>query len=325
MLPRLRLGIEADRPGVLAHFTAEYGSARAGTDPAPLDLDIAFRPVAEPTVRGGHKTVNWRVQLGDPEAPTLSAAIQLRGAPRVFGLSLVQGYFVEPLLSLAAARAGSVLLPCAAISTDEGLLLLLGRSRSGKSSLAVRALAAGAVVLGDDQAFLDAEGRCTTFPRRMRFYSDLRLTAPHAYERLTPRVRGGLVARGAVRRLTRGFVAPPVRVGVDAIGRAAGADPLPVSRVVLIERQPDIATIQRREVGTDETVEFALTLLDEQRGKLAVAGPAWTDVLRRTRADESAMLGAALQRHAVERIAVPLAWSAAQALPVLAYLLGIPS
>ena len=325
LLPRLRLRFEADRPGVLAHFGAEYGNARTTDDETPPDLDVAFRPVPEPTLRGGHKTVNWRVELGAPEATTLSAAIELRGVPRAFGLSLVQGYFVEPLLSLAATRAGSVLLPCAAISTEEGLLLLLGKSRSGKSSLAVRALAAGAVVLGDDQAFLDAEGRCTTFPRRMRFYSDLRLTAPHAYERLTPWVRGGLVVRGGVRRLTRGFVAPPVRVGVDAIGRAAGAAPLPVSRVVLIERQPDLTTIQRREVATGETVDFALTLLDEQRAKLADAGLGWADVLRRARADEGATLRAAFQRHSVERIGVPLGWSATQALPVLAYLLGIPS
>jgi hypothetical protein len=112
------------RPGL--HLGID--STRSSRGDAPLDLNIAFRRVQEPTLHGGHKTVNWRIELGSPEEPSLNAAIELRGAPRSFGLSLVQGYFVEPLLSLAAAREGSVLLPCAAIATDEGLLLLLGRS-----------------------------------------------------------------------------------------------------------------------------------------------------------------------------------------------------
>lgn len=323
--PRLRLGLEADRTDVLAHFNAEYDGARAMQSAAAPDLSVAFGPVHAPTVRGGHKTVNWRVELGSPEASSLRAAIELRGAPRSFGLSLVQGYFVEPLLSLAAARAGSVLLPCAAISTDEGLLLLLGRSRSGKSSLAVRALAAGAVVLGDDQAFVDARGSCTTFPRRMRFYSDLRVTAPRAYARLTPAVRGGLRLRGAARRLTRGFVAPPVRVQAASLGKVATAEPSAIQRVVLIERQRDITAIRRHEITTDETVDFGLALLDEQRAKLSVGGPAWTSYLTRTRAGEAAILQQAFQRQAVERIGVPLSWTASEALSVLAHLLGIPS
>ena len=323
--PQLRLGIEADRADVLAHFNAEYDSAWAVQSTASPDLSVAFRPVQEPTLRGGHKTVNWRVELGNPEGSSLSAAIDLRGAPRSVGLSLVQGYFVEPLLSLAAAREGSVLLPCAAISTDDGLLLLLGRSRSGKSSLAVRALAAGAVVLGDDQAFVDVGGWCTTFPRRMRFYSDLRLTAPRAYAGLAPAVRSGLRLRGAARRLTRGFVAPPVRVRAAALGKVASAEPLGIRRVVLIERLPDITAIQRREIATEETVNFGLTLLDEQRAKLADAGPDWVSYLSRIRADEAAILRQAFQRQAAERIGVPLSWSAPESLSVLSHLLGIPS
>lgn len=323
--PQLRLGIEADRPDVLAHFNAEYGSAWAVQSTASPDLSVAFRPVEAPTIRGRGKTVRWRVELGNPEASTLSAAIELRGTPRSHGLSLVQGNFVEPLLSLAAAREGSVLLPCAAIGTDEGLVLLLGRSGSGKSFLAVRALAAGAVVLGDDQAFVDVGGWCTTFPRRMRLSSDLRLTAPRAYKSLTLGVRGGLRLRGAARRLTFGLVAPPIRVRAAALGRVASAEPLGIRRVVLIERQPDINAIQRQEIGSDETVSFGLTLLDEQRAKLADAGPEWVSYLGRIRADEAAILRQAFQRRAAERITVPLSWSAPESLSVLAHLLGIPS
>lgn len=325
MLPNLAIRIEADRADVLDHFDAEYRDAGTPADPAPPALEVAFRPVARPAVRGGHKTVSWRVEVDDPGAATLRASIQLRGAPREFGLSLVQGYFVEPLISVASARAGQVLLPSAAISTPEGVLLLLGRSRSGKSSLAVRALAAGAMVLGDDQAFVDRDGRCTAFPRRMRFYSDLRSTAPGAYARLAPRVRAGLALRGGARRLTRGFVAPPVRVRMDAVGQAPTREPVPIERVVLIERLDSIARIERREISTEETVAFGLHLLDEQREKLVTGVSPWEEVVTRLRADEGAILQEALAPHAVERIAVPRGWSASEALPVLAHLLGIPS
>ena len=325
LLPGLRVGIEAARDDVRCHFDAEYGSASATVDVASPELEVAFRTVEAARVGGGHKSVRWRVDLGEPRPDALRARIELRGAPRSFALSLVQGYFVEPLISLAAPSAGSVLLPCAAIRTDEGLLLLLGKSRSGKSSLAVRALAAGATVLGDDQVFIDADARCTRFPRRMRFYGDLRQTAPRAYARLPSRDRRGLRARGVVRRLTRGFVAPPVRVRVADLGVPAGPEPVSVTRVVLIERLPGITTIEREEASTDMTVEFGLTLLDEQREKLAAAGPDWNAWIRQIRRSEAQMLRRAFEGHEVERVGVPLSWTAGEALPILSYLLGIPS
>lgn len=326
MRPDLRVAIETEDAGIRAHFLAEYGVAETPATGQPADLEIAFRPVTQPQITGGYKTIRWRVELDPPGDGLLRAAIELSGWPEAFGLSLVQGYFVEPLLSLAAARVGVVLLPCAAIATaDHGLTLILGKSRSGKSSLAVRSLPGGAVVFGDDQAFLDAECACSRFPRRMRFYSDLPQTAPRAFARLSPRAKLELRARGVVRALTRGFVAPPVRVPIEALGTAGGLEPTAVRRIVLLERFDGLTAIQQDRVSADETAEFALTLLDEQRQKLAGAGGEWTGYITTLRSAESATLRSALRVHDVERFRVPMSWGATDALPVLAHLLQLPS
>lgn len=325
MSPTLRLAIGTDRSDVAAHFAAEYGVATSA-NVADAELQVDFRPVDDAAITGGYKTIRWQVGLDEPGEGPIRASIDLRGSPRSFGLSLVQGFFVEPLLSLAAARVGRVLLPCAAIMTEEdGLTLILGRSRSGKSSLAVRALPGGAVVFGDDQAFIDGAGNCSRFPRRMRFYSDLRQTAPRAFARLRPSVRSGLVARGAVRRLSRGFIAPPVRVPIEDLGTAGGLSPTPVQRIVVLERFEGITSVQHDELGAEETAQFALALLDDQREKLARAGGAWAATISTLRSAESGMLTSAFQTHAVERLRVPMAWGATDALPVLAHLLRLPS
>ncbi len=326
MARNLRVVIGTDRSDIARHFAAEYAVATSVNTPDP-DLQVDFRPVEAPTLTGGYKTVKWRVELDDPsDGGPLRAAIELSGQPRGFGLSLVQGYFVEPLISLAAARVDTVLLPCAAILTEaDGLTLILGRSRSGKSSLAVRSLPGGAVVYGDDQAFIDAECNCSRFPRRMRFYSDLRQTAPRAFARLAPQVRADLILRGAVRRLSRGFIAPPVRVPIEDLGAAGGLEPTPVRRIVLLERSDGISDIQRDEVGPDETAEFGLALLDDQREKLSRAGGVWTELISTLRSAESEMLRSAFRVHAVERLRVPMTWGATDALPVLAHLLRLPS
>ncbi|HVF79946.1 MAG TPA: hypothetical protein VNA28_16760, partial [Solirubrobacteraceae bacterium] len=185
-LPGVDLRLTGDRT-TARHYAAEYAGAEVADDGSAVALDVRFAPAAPSDgvrIEGGHKTARWTVTAPAPAGGPLRAGIELRGRPRFFGLSLVQGYFVEPLLSVAVARAGHVLLPSAAIGEEGGVLVIMGSSGTGKSSLSARALAAGRPVLGDDQILLDGAGDCRRFPRRMRFYSDLPQTAPAAFARL---------------------------------------------------------------------------------------------------------------------------------------------
>ena len=305
------------------HFAAEYAGARVQDDGSPPALDVRFAPAPPggPRIDGGHKTARWTVAAPAPAggAP-LRATIRLRGRPRVFGLSLVQGYFVEPLLSVAVARAGGVLLPSAAIGEDGGALLIMGGSGTGKSSLSARALAAGRAVLGDDQILLDADGRCRRFPRRMRFYSDLELTAPAAYARLPPALRVQLQARKAVKRMSRGFVAPSLAVSPSQI--AAGGEtrgPLALRRLVLLERVPDLPALRSEPGDPAAAVAYGLRLLDEQRARLRAGGdPGWGAAWPAIRALEESALTSALGGLNVSRVSVPGSWPAARAIAALA-------
>ncbi|MCW3015611.1 MAG: hypothetical protein JWO02_2703 [Solirubrobacterales bacterium] len=325
ILPDVDLRVRGDRRA-LRHFSAEYGAARVGDDGSPVAVEVRFgRGLTQAAaLDGGHKTVRWSVSVGSPRAVPLRMDIDLRGAPRAFGLSLVQGYFVEPLLSVAAARAGHVLLPAAAIGQGEGILVLLGASGTGKSSLSARALAAGDGVLGDDQILLDAGGRCTRFPRRMRFYSDLRLTAPAAWARLPAPARAGLQTRRAVRALSRDFVAPSLALAPSKIGDAGPAGPSPATRIVLLERSPEAAVLRHERVDADVATAHALAVLEAQRERFAAcADGAWLQELAGVRIRERRMLESAFASAPLERFEVPGAWSAPRAITALAADLGI--
>ena len=78
-------------------------------------------------------------------------------------------------------------------------------------------------------------------------------------------------------------------------------------------------------IVADETAQFALELLDDQREKLARAGATWAELITTLRSAESEMLRSAFRTHAVERLRVPMAWGATDALPVLGHLLRLPS
>lgn len=320
--PGVDLRLTGDRAAG-RHFAAEYAGAEVPDDGSPPALDVRFAalPAGGPRIAGGHKTARWTVVAPAPaEAGPLRATIALRGRPRGFGLSLAQGYFVEPLLSVAVAGAGGVLLPSAAIAEDDGALLIMGGSGTGKSSVSARAIAAGRAILGDDQVLLDAGGRCRRFPRRMRFYSDLELTAPAAYAGLPPAARARLRARKTVKRISRGFVAPSLAVAATqiAVGGVARG-PLPLTRLVLLERVPG-ATALREEPG-DRTaaVAYGLGLLDAQRERLRAGGDdGWEDVWRDVRAREQATLTTALAGLSVTRVAVPGSWPAPRAIAALA-------
>jgi hypothetical protein len=316
--PRLRIRICGGR-AARRHFAAEYAGAEVHAA-ASTNVEILFArgDTPGPAVRGGHKTVSWTVALADIADDRMRAAIALRGRPRSFALSLVQGFFVEPLLSVAAARTETVLLPSAGIEEPGGALVLLGRSRSGKSTLAARALAGGRGVLGDDQVLIEPSGLCWPFPRRLRFYADLRRTAPDTYRRLAAPVRAGLLGRAVVAQLTRGFVAPPVRVRPAALGRRDLPGGSPVTRVVLVERG-DGSTLEHTPLEVDEAVASALEILDEQRAQLrAAGGAAWGGRLEETRRIEIEVLVSAWSRTSLSRLRVPRAWTAPDAIRRLA-------
>ena len=180
----------------------------------------AGRPRARPA---GYRSLRWRVALDPLGDGPLRATIDLRGAPRSFGLSLLQGYVVEPLLGLLAPAAGHVLLPAAAVASEGGTLLLIGRSRSGKSSLVARAAAAGTAVLGDDHVLVGQDG-CRAFPRRLRLYPDVAETAPAALASLPARTRALLRALVAERDVQLGKLvhAPSPASEIDRRHRRGG-------------------------------------------------------------------------------------------------------
>ena len=289
----------------LAHFRAEYRAVRA--DPgAEANLVVSFGTTSSRSrcFEAGYRSLRWRVALDEIGDGPLRATIDLRGVPRNFGLSLLQGYVVEPLLGLLAPATGHVLLPAAALASEDGALLLLGRSRSGKSSLVARAAATGTAVLGDDHVLVGVDG-CRGFPRRLRLYPDVAETAPAARAALPPRTRAQLRMLGFVRRATGGAVAPPVRVPIETIG-AVLRDPLPLARVVVIERG-QVPRLVAEALRRDELVETALGVLQEQRRALERVDEArWHEHLESVLAEEKSLLHAAFaQTTAMARLAVP--------------------
>jgi hypothetical protein len=321
-LDRLRLEVRGDRRA-LAHFRAEYRAARV--DPGvEADLVVSFgrTPAGSRRFEAGYRSLRWRVALDPLGDGPLRATIDLRGEPRSFGLSLLQGYVIEPLLGLLAPAAGHVLLPAAAVASEGGALLLLGRSRSGKSSLVARTAAAGTGVLGDDHVLVGADG-CRAFPRRLRLYPDVAETAPAARALLPVQTRALLRALGFVRTATAGVVAPPVRVPVETLG-AVLRDPLPLARVVVLERR-EVPRLVAEELSLDELVAVARDVLGEQRRALErVEDPRWREDLDRVLADEAWLLREAfIHVVAVGRLIVPTRLPAGQSVAAIAAELAV--
>ncbi len=321
--PGLTVSIRGERRP-RAYFRAEYASAarQASPEVPAVEAVIGARirgadvvPTGEPELSGAHKLARWRVSVPvRPELDTMRVAVAVRGP---LGLALVQSHVIEPLVSLAAVRAGSVLLPGAAIAQGDRTVLLLGRSRSGKTSLAARALASGLRVLGDDQVIINADRECLPFPRRLRLYPDLSRTAPAAFAALRPSVRTRLAALGRVNALTRGFVAPPVSVSASAIGaNATGPLRLLIGEVVVVRRaRVDALTLEPLDAGelaaeTDDVVMGQRSELFKVPGVRA----AYETLL----AHERAIISCALAAAPARRVLVPDSWTSEQAVGALA-------
>jgi hypothetical protein len=333
-LPALRLSVCGDAPA-LRHFDQEYGPRALADAPDRIEVSILFvsdgrlgvLPLAAGgSSRGGHKSVRWDVTLSGPPDLPLHAAIWLRGWPRSFGLSLVQGYFVEALISLAAPAAGHTLLPAAAVDSDAGLVLILGPSGAGKSSLSARAIARGRLVIGDDQVLLDATGRCTAFPRRMRFYPDLRTTAPEAYRALSGPARGMLRIRGIVDRLTGGYVRPSLVVDPVDMGRSRDMDSAMIRRVLLLEPRAPVQDVEVSSVDIASLLSDTRQLFESQRARLWFVAPeAWRRSLTHVAAQEQEILHSALDGLPSERVRIPAGWPAERSIEMLARLIGLTS
>jgi hypothetical protein len=312
-----------------SHFEREYGPA-VGADGAPdveADVRFALRARAGPTdvrVAGGHKSARWRVALSDPEERPLRARIAVCGGPPSFALSLVQGYYVEPLVSIALGRAGFVGLPSAAVVGSDGALVVMGRSASGKSSLSVRALARGRDILGDDQVVIAGDGGCWSYPRRLRLYPDVEDTAPEAWTRLRRSTRRALRLRRALRWSTRGYVAPSLAVPTSEFRAAQPRDRVPATRLVVLERSADVAGLAEDQRDAEWAAQEAGRVLADQRQRFAAAAsdPRWAVALDDTAAREEEIVRAWLDRLPITHLRVPLAWDAPIAVAAVAERLG---
>ncbi len=324
----LVLSVRGDRRA-RDHFHAEYESAALGTKSAVPALEAtvgshvwagrARARTREAEIRGTHKLAGWRASVpvtlnGD----AMRVAIDVRGP---LGLALVQSYILEPLVSLAAVRAGYLLLPSAAIARDGHVLLLIGRSRSGKSSLAALALATGRQIFGDDQVLIMPGQDCRPFPRRLRLYPDLARTAPPAFAALRPSARRTLTGLGRVKSLTRGFVAPPLRISASALGGGDGPLCLPIGEVVVIQRAA-VDALSSESLGQGELAAEAGDVLLSQRSTiLSVASikAAFAPVL----AEEGALIARAFAGVSARRVVVPDSWTAERAVAALAHEVGL--
>jgi hypothetical protein len=298
---------------VRRQFALEYAAAAVPAAAAPprskATVVATFAPGGSDGrnwVAGGHKTMKWTTALSAPDAGILEASIMVSGWPRAYGLSMVQGYFLEPLVSVAAARCGSVLLPAASFCVGGTAIVLLGLSGSGKTSLSMQALALGYPVFGDDQVFVLPDGSCHPFPRRARLYPDLRRRVPRAYGRLPAGARARLEARRAVRLITGGFLAPSLAVSPAVLGQAAQPPPAAIGRVVILERTSSTTDLRCEVATIGDAIDFGIRALKEQRAHLWAGGrDEWREGLADVERKEARLLGSAFACAQVTHIVVP--------------------
>jgi hypothetical protein len=325
--PAVRLRIHGCRVAA-RHFASEFAPQVPSAGTPDVEVHVRFgRPSQADVTRfssGGHKTARWRVALSPADDRPLRATVLLAGGPPSFALSLVQGYFVEPLVAVALAGERYVALPSAALTTRDGAVLLMGRSGSGKSSVSMRTLARGRAVLGDDQVVLDGQGRCWPYPRRLRVYPDLRDTAPAAWTGLRRATRRSLRMRRAVRRLSRGFVAPSLAVAATELGPPPPRGPVPARHLIVVERAAEVGelTVVERDAGW--ATEQAREILADQRGRfLAVADERWQIAVGAVVEREVETFRSAIDGLRVEHVRVPRSWDAVRAVDALdAHLAG---
>jgi hypothetical protein len=329
-LPGLRLAVTGEE-ATLHHFDREYGP---GSEDGSGAAEVVLRfdppaPSGRPTdqrrifAAGGHKSVRWTVALGDPAATPLTASITIRGWPRSFALSLVQGYFVETLISLAAPAAGHALVPAAALVAQDQVVLMLGPSGAGKSSLSARLIASGGGVVGDDQVLVNAAGQCSSFPRRMRFYPDLADTAPDAFRALRRSTRLHLRCRGLVDRLTAGYVRPSLAIQAAELDPAHEPSSGRITRVIVLEPRAPVRDLESIPEELSSALSTARRVFELQRARLwSIAPSDWRLLIRETAEMEDRILTTAFRTARIERVRIPAHWEPKRSIDALAVLVG---
>jgi hypothetical protein len=253
-------------------------------------------------------------------------AIDVGGGPPGFALSLVQGYYVEPLVAVALARAGRAALPSAGVLAPGGAVVVMGRSGTGKSSMSVHALARGRGLLGDDQVVIGPDGSCWPYPRRLRLYPDVQDTAPEGWERLRPTTRRTLRLRRLIRRATRGFVAPSLAVPVSELGAPVPNEPVRAERLVVVERSREADTLTEQDRDAAWATRAAVAVLADQRARFARAADAvWLAALDEAAEREADVLGAWLGPLSISHLQIPHTWDAPRAVRALVDRLGLDS
>lgn len=325
-VPGLSLSVTG-AAGVIAHFESEYGRSAVDDDAANIVLRVgegdggglATRDVLLEPRADAHRWLRWQVALSPGSRTGLTAAIRITGRPRSVALSLVQGYVVEPLVSLIAPSVGHVLVPAAAIATPRGLVLILGPSGAGKSTLSARALARGIQVLGDDQVFVDAAGLCHPLPRRIRVYPDLRLTAPEAFLRLSRASRARLGMHAFLGRATRGRLRPSLAVDRSALGATSDPVAAPIARVILVDARAPAVALRIERASAGDAIAEVEHLLRAQRSRLGrVAPPEWHLVAEAVARQELGIVADAVRGIEITRVRIPRAWPATRAIDGLA-------
>ena len=308
-----------------AHFDREYGPARRAGGGTEVEANVRLAlALGGAGVAGGHKTARWRITLGDPREHPVRVAVRVGGGPPGFALSLVQGYYVEPLVAVALARAGYAALPSAGVVAADGALIVMGRSGTGKSSMSVRALARGRSILGDDQVVIGADGGCWPYRRRLRLYPDVEDTAPEAWQRLRPSTRRTLRVRRMIRRASGGFVAPSLAVPVAELRAPVTDERVRAARLVIVERSSDIATLTEHDRDAAWAAVAAAEVLTDQRARFAsAADPRWATALEQAAQQELDVVRAWLRPLPIAQVLVPAAWDAPRAVSALVERLGL--
>jgi hypothetical protein len=276
--PHVGLAIQ-DWPDLVRHFEREYGPSVSVASIAPDSIRLVVSHLDDPDgtssrpqiSRGSHKGTTWSATLGDPQESPIQIGLSFRGP---FARSLLQSQVIEPAIAVAMPD-GAALVPSAGIVTGDTSVLLAGASRSGKSTLAMRAWGDGRRLLGDDRVVVTRHGMVRTFPRRLRLYPDLSATAPRAFERLPRGTRRSLRMASVVRRLTAGWVGLPVLTSWQPF-LARREESARLRRMVVVARDAGASEVSRID-GFDGVLERLGAVIREDLASVARHDPSWTE------------------------------------------------